>query len=107
MEALKSAWDAAKAGFEYTPHLRELHLCQLMQIDGYEDMGINHVRIVASGPGGRICLACNELGGKILSLGVELENPSLPRQGCLCTAYEDHQTGFCLCYYECVFDDEL
>ena len=107
MEALESAWDAARNGQEYLPFLKTLNRCQLQEISAEKDLGINHVRIVASGPGGKTCPACRELGEKTLSLSKEMNNQSLPNPKCTCTALNKHQKGFCLCFYEPVFDDEL
>ena len=107
MEALKGAWDAAKKNTDYSSHLIQLHRNQLLEIKADHDPTINHVRIVASGPGGRICPACKELDEKVFSLHKELYNQTLPNPACTCTAYDEEQKGFCLCYYEPVFDDEL
>lgn len=107
MLALKGAWVAACAEENYILHLRQLHIEQIREIAEDAHIGINHVRIVAIGPGGRCCAACTAMNGKVLSLKMEQLLPTLPLAGCTCTAYNDRQFGFCLCYYEPVFDDEL
>jgi hypothetical protein len=70
-------------------------------------IGFSHVRIVANSPGGRCCHSCTAMDGKILSLRNEEASPTLPVADCTCTPYPDAQTGFCLCYYDPVFDDEI
>ena len=107
VKALQSAWDAVKDNKEFLPHLESLNSLQLEEIKKNRHLGINNVRIVASGPGGRICSCCSGNGNSIKKLDTELKQQTLPHKECSCTAYEDHQTGFCLCYYEIVFDDEV
>ena len=107
MFALKDAWDAAHNGDDYLPQIRKHHIEQLREIAADAHIGISHVRIVSNGPGGRCCPSCTALSDKVLSLSEEQLSPTLPVTGCTCTAYNDGQLGFCLCYYEPVFDDEL
>lgn len=107
MGALKAAWKAAKCGLDYSQHLKYLHHLQLLQISEDNHPDINSVRVIANGPGGRVCPACKQLDGKVLNLASELDKPSLPNSSCTCMAHRDAHEGFCLCYYEIVFDDEL
>ncbi len=108
MAALKSAWDLAKKDADFIPSLKLLNKKQLEEIAiDSEALGIKHVQIVASGPGGRICPACKELHDNVFTLESELKKPHLPNNKCECTAYNEDQTGFCLCYYEIIFEDEL
>ncbi len=107
--ALQAAWGAALAGDDdYVPYLCLLHWAQLEEIATHaERSDVHHVRIVASGPGGHGCAACGRLDGQVMTIESERTNPTLPVPGCTCTASGPDQTGFCLCYYEPVFDDEL
>ncbi len=107
MRALQAAWDAARNSQDYRSHLRHFHIEQLREIAVDADIGISNVRIIANGPGGRCCPACNSLDQGIHSLESEQSSPTLPVIDCTCTAYNDEQVGFCLCYYEPVFNDEL
>jgi len=107
MESLKNAWNAAKNNKDYHQHLKKLNEFQLKEIKAENDPEINHVRIVANSPGNRICSACKALQGKVTPLQDEINNPTLPHNKCSCTAYDETQTNFCLCYYEYVYDDEL
>lgn len=107
MAALSNAWDAAKKGISYAPFLEKLHYFQLLEIAHEKSDEVNNVRIVASGTGGKACRVCEELGEKVFRLDSELDLQTLPNKNCTCTAYSDDQTGFCLCYYEFVYDDEL
>ncbi|VAW71838.1 hypothetical protein MNBD_GAMMA12-1778 [hydrothermal vent metagenome] len=107
MDSLKSAWDAAKKNTDYSFHLQKLHKYQLLQIAEDSYLGVHNVRIVASGAGGKSCPACKKSDNKILNIEAELNRQSLPNRDCSCTAYHEHQKGFCLCYYEILFDDEL
>lgn len=84
-----------------------LHWARLEEIAAHaERVAVHHVRIVASGPGGRCCAACGRMDGQVMVIESESTNPTLPVQGCTCTASGPDQTGSCLCYYEPVFDDE-
>ena len=105
--ALRNAWAESRADGDYHFHLRQLAKLELEQIAADRHLGINHVTILASGPGGRSCPACTALNGKILSLDREILRQTIPIQGCTCPGDLDNQTGFCLCIYQCVFDDEL
>lgn len=107
MEALEAAWGAARQGTDYRPFLELLNRKQLEEIASESSLDIKHVRIVSSGPGGRICPACKELDDHVYSITSEMKKPHLPNKSCTCTGYNDNQTGFCLCYYEVVFEDEL
>ena len=107
VKALNSAWEAVKSNQEFLPFLREMHLLQLEEIAKKRHLGINNVSIVAVGPGGRVCFYCAEQNDKVLNLDEEIKQQTLPHQRCSCTAYEENKTGFCLCYYEMVFDDEM
>jgi len=107
MEALHAAWNAAKEGADYHPSLELLNQKQLEEIAAESGLGIKHVRIVSNGPGGRICSECIQMDGQVFSLASEMKKPHLPNKACKCTGYNEHQTGFCLCYYEVVFEDEL
>lgn len=107
MKALQTAWSAAKKDTDYHPYLELLNQKQLEEIAAELDLGIKHVRIVSSGPRGRVCSECKQMDGQVFSLASEMRNPHLPNKTCKCTGYNDHQTGFCLCYYEVVFEDEL
>lgn len=104
---LEKAWAAAKNQEDYLPFLKQLHLSQLQEIEQQRSLGVNNVRIVSVGPGGRMCSYCSSNDEKILNLDKELMTQTLPHSKCSCTAYDDNQTGFCLCYYEMVFDDEI
>jgi hypothetical protein len=106
-EALRSAWSAAKENADYLPHLQSLAKYQLLQVAENSHLGVHNVRIVANGPGGKACPHCHAIANRVLSLSSELNAPSLPNAECTCTAYGEEQKGFCLCYYEEVFDDEL
>ncbi len=106
--ALQAAWGAALAGEDYLPYLCLLHWARLEEIAAHaEYSGVRHVRLVASGPGGHSCAACERMDGQVMGIESESENPTLPVQRCTCSASGPEQTGFCLCYYEPVFDDEL
>jgi len=107
MKALKLAWSAAKSGEDYLPYLRKLNHNQLLEIAEDCDLVVNHVRIIANGPGNRVCDSCKALSGKLVKLDDEIMHQTLPNHNCSCTAYNESQVGFCLCYYEVVFDDEL
>jgi len=107
MGALKLAWGAAKSGEDYMPYLHKLNHSQLLEIEAQRDLDISHVRIVSAGPGNRICDSCKKLSGKLFNLDNEINHQTLPHINCTCTAYNESQTGFCLCFYEIVFDDEL
>ena len=106
MAALQAAWGAALAGDDdYLPYLCLLHSAQLEEIAAHaEPLGVRRVRIVASGPGGHCCAACERISGQEMTIESESTNPSLPVPGCVCTASGQDQTGFCLCYYEPIFD---
>ena len=84
-----------------------MHHSQLLEIADQKDAGMNHVRIVANGLGGRVCSSCGELGEKVFTLASELDIQTLPNKLYTCSAHGDDLEGFCLCYYEPVFDDEL
>jgi len=105
--ALDDAWAASKTDGDYMKHLIKHHREQLREIKIDNSIGIHHVRIVALGSGGRFCPACKAMDGEIFKITDERKHMHLPVDGCTCTGLEDHQTGFCLCYYECVFDDEV
>ncbi len=106
--ALQAAWGAVLAGENYSPYLCFLHWARLDEIaTRAEHAGVQHVRIVASGPGGRCCAACERMDGQIMVIESESASPTLPVQGCTCTGAGPDQAGFCLCYYELVSDDEL
>ncbi len=109
MAALQAAWGAALAGDDdYLPYLCLLHSAQLGEIAAHaEHLGVRRVRIVASGPGGHCCAACERMNGREMTIESESTNPTLPVSECGCTASGPDQTGFCLCYYEPVFDHEL
>jgi hypothetical protein len=107
MLALKDAWEAARIENNYTLHIRQHHFLQLREIAADAHIGIDYVRIVVNGLGGRRCPSCTTLDERVLSLKKEQSSPTLPVDGCSCTAFADEQTGFCLCYYESVLDDEL
>ncbi len=108
MAALQAAWGAALAGEDYLPYLCFLHWARLEEIAARAaHAGVHHVRIVASGPGGCCCAACERMDGLVLNIASESENPTLPIQGCTCTGAGPDQAGFCLCYYELASDDEL
>jgi hypothetical protein len=107
MNSLKLAWSSAKKDENYLDYIKNHHLSQLKEIELEKHRETNFVRIVASGPGGRVCPACKEMDGKVINLENEIENQSLPSKTCTCTAYEPWQEGFCLCGYEVVFKDEL
>ncbi len=108
MVALKQAWATSKNNGDYLPYIKQLHQKDLecLAIDG-PLTGANHVRIITNGSGGRACPACSKMGDKVFPLQTELISPHLPVARCTCTGHEDHQTGFCLCHYEHVWDDEL
>ncbi len=108
MAALQAAWGAALAGDDdYLPYLCLLHSAQLEEIAAHaEHLGVRHVRIVASGPGGHCCAACERMDGQEMTIESESTNPTLPVPGCACTPSGPDQAGFCLCYYEPVFDHE-
>ncbi len=109
MAALQAAWGAALAGDDdHLPYLCLLHSAQLEEIAAHAGrLGVRHVRIVASGPGGHCCAACKRMDGQVIAIESESTNPNLPVPGCACTPSGPAQTGFCLCYYEPVFDHEL
>ena len=108
MAALHAAWGAALAGEDYWPYLCLLHWARLEEITAdAERLGVHQVRIIASGPGSHCCAACERVDGQVIAIESEAQNPSLPIPGCTCTASGPDQTGFCCCYYEPVFDDEL
>ena len=109
MAALQAAWGAALAGDDdYLPYLCLLHSAQLEEIAAHaEHLGVRRVRIVASGPGGHCCPACERMNGREMTIESESTNPTLPVPGCTCTPSGPDQAGFCLCYYEPVFDQAL
>lgn len=107
MKALQAAWDAARNDSDFYPSLVLLNKKQLEEIAVVKDLGVSHVRVVSGGPGGRICPECQNMDGVIFPLKSEMRKPHLPNNKCVCAAYTDRQVGFCLCYYEVVFDDEL
>lgn len=110
-KALDNAWAASRRGGDYYIHLRQLALLELQLIADARveigETGEGYVRIMANGPGGRSCAACQVQDSRILRLDRELLRPTIPIHGCTCTGYEDHQISFCLCMYLIVFDDEL
>lgn len=107
MEALRAAWDAAGADSNFYPSLVLLNKKQLEQIAAVKNLGVSHVRVVSRGPGERICPECQKMNGVVFPLDSEMRKPHLPNKNCVCTPYADRQLGFCLCYYEVVFDDEV
>lgn len=110
-EALDNAWAESRRDGDYHLHLRQRALLELQEIAAdrlyFEESGAGHVRIMASGPGGRSCEACKAQDKTVLRLDREMLRPTIPVHGCTCTGYEDHQVGFCLCWYAIVFNDEL
>ena len=107
MAALQAAWGAALQGEDYSPYVSLLHSARLEEIIARtQRLGVRHVRIVASGPGGDCCTACHQMDGQVVAIESESTSPSLPVRGCTCTASGPVRRGFCLCYYEPVLDDK-
>ncbi|AWL12777.1 hypothetical protein HMF8227_02325 [Saliniradius amylolyticus] len=107
MRALYFAQKAAKEGLDFMPYLVTMHQKQLEEIAEQRELGVSHVQIVANGLGGHYCAFCKSIEGRVLDLDDELKAPTLPHLNCQCRSINPEQTGYCLCYYEPVFDDEL
>ena len=108
MMALHIANAAARNGQDYMPFLIIMHQKSLEEIaENCEGLDVSYVKIVASGLGGKFCDYCKSQDGTILKLEDELIIPSLPFKECNCKSVDNNNPGFCISYYEPVFDDEL
>mgnify|MGYP006302841397 CR=1 FL=1 len=106
---LRAAWDAYDTGVDWRGENEAMHEAAREELRHQQQQcqDVQGARIVAWSPRDETCPACRALDGQVVAIETELAAPRLPAAGCTCAPNPGGDSGFCLCSYEPVFDDEM